>query len=131
MSNHIRERWGDIGLKLIASYSVMSYFDNNGNLVDGGANQAWLDTAEIGGMKGGALLAAIHGSRFMQSAALTSEAVGMGGSASVGIFVASTKVNAAGHAAERFFKRISIPAAVLASLINADARDQCGCGYAR
>src|SRR5262245_9911533 len=83
-----------LALPLVADFSVMSYFDNNGNLVDGGAAAAWMETAEIGSLKAAGLVALIQGGGFLQSAAVTSEMMGMGSSASVGVFVVGTKAKA-------------------------------------
>lgn len=128
MRKYIQDHYPPGTLALTANFSVMSYFDNNGNLVDGGATAAWLDAAEIGGLKGSALVAMIQGGKLAQSAAVTSEMMGMGGSASVGMFVAGTKARALGVGIEAAARRVGVPAAVIASILNADARDKCGCG---
>lgn len=128
MRKYIRDKYGAIGLKLIENFSLLSYVPGNGNLVIGGPTQAWMSTAEVGTEKLAGLATLIQGGTFLQSAALTSEAIGMGGSASTGMFVTGTISKAAGRGIEKVSKRVAIPAAVVASIINIDARERCDCG---
>lgn len=128
MRKYIREKFGNIGLTLVQNFSLISYIQGNGNLLDGGPSEAWMSTFELGSEKLGGITLLIQGGTFAQSVALTSEALGLGGSATSGSFVTGTLMKGAGHGIEKGAKRIAIPAAVVSTSINAAAREHCGCG---
>ena len=128
MRRFISERYGgEAGLKVIANFSLVSYLPGKGNLMKGGPSEAWTDAAVQGGTKFAGVLTLIQGGRFFQSAALTSETLGMGGSASAGAFTAGTAANSFGHWLEKWFKRVAPPVAVLTTTANIQAREHCIC----
>jgi hypothetical protein len=84
-------------------------------------------TVEHGGEKAGALGVLSQGGKFAQSAAVTSEALGMGGSASVGVFRVGTGMRAAAAGAEGVAEIAGVPLFYWATYANRQAAAACDC----
>ena len=119
---------GGLALWLTRNFSLLSYVQNAGNLYEGGAREAWMETMHLGTEK----LVILGGSQsvlqLLQSAAVTSEAIGVGGPANAVVFGFATKGRRLVHLGETGLKRVAIPATIIATAINRQAMSQCGCG---
>ncbi|MFZ6659143.1 RHS repeat-associated core domain-containing protein, partial [Undibacterium sp. TJN19] len=128
MKKYIHDNFGGKAADwAVPNLSFLSYIPGEGNMAEGGATEQWKSGAETGTEKLTAMQVLSRGGTAMQSVAVTSEALGMGGSAAPAIFglgMWARNASAAIHFAAEY---IVTPASVIATGMNVAARNACVC----
>lgn len=127
MKKYVNDHYGATGSFIVPNFSAFSLIDNGSNMVEGGGKGNLEATIEHGGEKLSALSVLGEGGKFAQSAAVTSEAIGTGSSASLAIFRTGTAMRAAAAGAEGIAEAAGVPFFYWATYVNHLAAEACGC----